>query len=126
MITAAGLLAFLGIAFVFLRAQGSSNATAVVDWRGKPEVTIVLTDRGFEPDSVRIDIGTEVLFTTTRKNQFWPASNPHPTHAIYAAFDSQKPINPSESWSFTFDTAGAWGFHDHIRSYFTGTIYVDE
>lgn len=90
------------------------------------EVAIVLTDTGFEPDRVRISKGTRVLFSSERPNQFWPASNAHPAHDIYAEFDPKRPLRPGESWSFVFEKSGDWGFHDHIRSYFSGVIYVEE
>lgn len=107
-------------------AYFSASATEkVVDLRGQKDVSVVLTDQGFEPRDIRISAGTTVTFTTTRHNQFWPASDPHPVHTIYPAFDPRRPLDPSESWSFTFDTAGQWGFHDHVRSYFTGTMYVE-
>jgi plastocyanin len=89
-------------------------------------VGIVLTEEGFEPREIHITKGTKVTFTTTRQNQFWPASNLHPSHEIYPEFDPKYPLEPTESWSFVFDKPGVWRFHDHIRSYFTGTIYVDE
>ena len=88
-------------------------------------VSIVLRDTGFDPQSVRIRRGTTVVFSTTRSNQFWPASNPHPTHDIYPKFDARVPISPDSTWSFRFDDIGTWNYHDHIRSYFTGTVYVE-
>ncbi len=115
----------LGVMYVRLGNLSRAPASGIVDARGQEHVAVVLTDRGFEPSSLRISRGTEVRFSTTRENKFWPASNPHPTHEIHGAFDPRKPIGPKESWSFVFNEPGEWGFHDHIRSYFIGTIYVD-
>ena len=109
--------------FYYSRTVISDN---VVDWRGKSEVTVTLTEQSFQPNVVRITRGTKVTFTTTRQNQFWPASNPHPNHSVYPEFDPKQPIQSGRSWSFVFDKVGQWGYHDHVRSYFTGTIYVEE
>lgn len=110
--------------FVYLQAQHDITGD-VVDLRGQKEVKVVLTDKGFEPQAIRITEGTRVTFTTTRSDEFWPASDPHPTHTDYPEFDPLEPIQPGASWSFVFDKIGRWGYHDHIRSYFSGTIYVD-
>lgn len=96
-----------------------------VDFTDKSEVSIVLTDQGFEPAHVRIKAGTTVTFTSARDKQFWPASNPHPSHGLFPGFDPKRPIPPNESWSFVPDKPGVWGFHDHIRSYYTGILYVE-
>ncbi len=98
----------------------------IVDFQGQERVDIVLKEDGFEPRDIRVTRGTVVTFTTTRPNKFWPASNAHPSHDVYPQFDPQKVLSPEESWSFTFDVVGVWGYHDHVRSYFTGVIYVDE
>lgn len=105
--------------------NNSSHEISVLDMRDANEVSIVLTDNGFEPPHLRIKEGTTVVFSTTRAYAFWPASNLHPSHELYSAFDPKQPINPGVTWSFVFDKAGTWDFHDHVRSYFTGTIYVD-
>ena len=90
------------------------------------EVVIVLTDVGYEPSDVTISVGTTITFTTTRDTFHWPASNLHPNHTIYPEFDPLAPVPPEENWSFTFDKAGKWNFHDHLRSYYRGTITVIE
>lgn len=118
-------LALLGgiIAWIVLAPRAEES---VVDARGQEKVSIVLTDEGFAPRYVRISAGTEIVFTTTRSYQFWPASNEHPAHTIFPDFDPRRPLEPNEAWSFTFERSGEWRFHDHVRSYYTGTIYVEE
>jgi len=100
--------------------------TEIADLRGNQEVSIVLTDEGYRPRNVLIDVGTRVTFSTTRNNNHWPASNLHPSHEIYSEFDPKRPLGPSEEWTFIFNKKGEWGMHDHIRSYYTGVIYVSE
>ena len=87
---------------------------------------IILTDNGFSPAELRVRLGETVTFTSSLDSQYWPASNLHPAHDIYPESDPKRPLLPGESWSFTFDRPGAWRFHDHLRSYYTGVIYVEE
>ncbi len=88
------------------------------------EVSVVLTERGFQPSELSVKQGTKVTFSTTAERPFWPASNLHPSHELYSAFDPKRPIAANETWSFIFDQVGDWDMHDHLRSYFTGTIHV--
>jgi len=89
-------------------------------------VTVVLTDGGFMPATVMIKRGGTVTFSTDRDVTFWPASNLHPDHGLYPDFDPKRPLNFKETWTFTFDRSGDWAYHDHLRSYFTGTVHVVE
>lgn len=89
-----------------------------------PPNTFVLRSDGFHPRSIIVEPGASVTFVNRTNNAFWPASNSHPQHDQYATFDSGRPIAPGESWSFTFESEGKWNFHDHLRSFYTGTVIV--
>jgi len=86
-------------------------------------VVVTLTEQGYLPEVI-IKKGTTVVFKSELDKPFWPASNLHPSHELYGDFDSKRPLNPNESWSFVFNRVGVWQMHDHIRSYYTGTITV--
>ena len=116
-----GLVIALGLFLLFAR-QPSSR----IDLTGQGIAEVVLTAQGFVPNEFAVSVGTEVVFTTEAGKPFWPASNIHPSHDIYPAFDPERPLAPDESWSFTFAEVGTWGFHDHVRSYYTGIIEVVE
>ncbi len=85
---------------------------------------IALTEKGYEPEELTVEVGTVVTFSTKTGKHHWPASNLHPTHDLYAEFDPRKPISPDETWSFQFMREGTWGFHDHLSPYYTGRITV--
>jgi len=85
---------------------------------------IILTENGFEPTSITINRFDIVKFSTTAGKTFWPASNLHPLHDIYPAFDPKMPIDPSKSWSFRFTKVGTWEFHDHLFPAYRGNITV--
>lgn len=89
-------------------------------------VTMHMKDTGYEPKNLTIKKGTEVTFVNDGTNDHWPASNIHPTHDIYPEFDSMKGLKPGESWTFTFDKAGIWRYHDHLFATLSGAITVEE
>jgi len=90
----------------------------------KGSVIIHMDEKQFEPAKVTIETGETVIFENVGAKPHWPASNIHPTHDIYPAFDPKKGIEPGMAWSFTFNTPGIWRFHDHIQAELSGTITV--
>lgn len=89
------------------------------------DVVIRRVAGGYEPNIVTIQQGDTVSFVNDSEEFHWPASDLHPTHGIYAAFDSREPIPPGEIWSFTFERVGEWTFHDHLRANYIGLITVE-
>lgn len=91
-----------------------------------PNVHIItLSEDGFEPKDITINVGDTITFRNNLNKPFWPASNLHPSHAIYPEFDPLELIEPGREWSFQFMRLGSWNYHDHIRSYYRGTITVE-
>lgn len=88
--------------------------------------SVLLTDDGFVPEAITVRAGDSVTFRTQRPQPFWPSANPHPTHALYPEFDAGRPVPSTESWTFVFERVGVWPYHDFLRPYFTGSIYVTE
>ena len=74
---------------------------------------IEMTADGFVPQEITIDENSSLIFVNKDKVAHWPASNPHPIHSIYPAFDPKKPIGQGDSWSFK-PGAGTWKYHDHL------------
>lgn len=107
----------LGICLYLYQHQGPLDLT------GKGTVTVTLTKDGFVPDEIYISRNTTVVFRTTTGNQFWPASDLHPFHTIYSAFDAKGPVAATSTWNFVFNKDGHWSYHDHI-GLATGVIIV--
>lgn len=78
----------------------------------------------FTPAITNIKVNDWVFFKNKSTVDFWPASNPHPTHTDYPEFDSKKAIAPGAQFKFQFTKAGNWGFHDHLNPSIHGSINV--
>jgi plastocyanin len=87
---------------------------------------ISITANGFNPKEIKITKGTKVVFTNNDTAQHWPASNPHPLHTLYPGFDALKGLAQGETYTFTFDKVGNWGYHDHLNPSVHGEIKVVE
>lgn len=79
------------------------------------------TDSGFEPATITVDAGTEVTWTNDSGSDMWVASDPHPVHTDFGEFDQKQ---SGDSYSFTFDEAGTYEYHNHQNSGDTGTVIV--
>lgn len=88
------------------------------------EWVVIMTDDGYQPEDLEIELGEKVIFKNDGKDDRWPASNIHPTHEIYSDFDPKKSVLPGDSWSFVFDKAGTWRWHDHLDPSLNGAITV--
>lgn len=108
------ILFWLG-AFCFLAGEKTYSRDAF---------TIFMTQDGFEPRELTITLGDTITFVNKDDTDRWPASNLHPTHDIYPEFDSKQGIVSGSLWSFTFDRAGEWRYHDHIFPHLRGKILV--
>lgn len=93
-------------------------------------VTLEYRDRQFfAPDAteatttVCIPVGGTVTWVNKSAEDLWIASVPHPTHTDYPGFDS---LGAKDSYAFTFERAGDWGFHNHRNAAVTGAVIVVE
>jgi len=101
-------------------------------------VIIHIDERGFEPETITLNPGTEVIFENIGKEDHWPATDNHPTHTLYdgtsleehcvdeslETFDSCGPVSAGESWSFVFEKSGTFRYHDHLWPHLNGEITV--
>ena len=107
--------------------QVSENKTSVTK-----ESVITYTDDGYSPSALEIKAGETVTFKNESQQSMWPASAMHPTHKDYpttggclgSAFDACMGVQPGDSWSFKFDIAGNWKYHDHLSPKNFGAITV--
>ena len=101
----------------------SGGIQAELDLKASVSVT---AGGAFSPAVITVKKGTTVTWTNTGSAQVWIASDPHPTHTDYPGFDSKAAIGTGETYSFTFDKVGSWGYHNHLNPTVKGTVIVTE
>jgi plastocyanin len=79
-------------------------------------IAIKITATGFVPKTVTVNQGDSVKWTNVDKVN-------HQIVANNGAFASGI-LKPAETYSFTFNTAGKYGYHDALHPTLTGTITV--
>jgi len=100
---------------------------------------VIYNDSGYLPATLTIKVGETVTFKNQSSNGMWTASAMHPSHTIYSgtsldehcpntantSFDECTSAQPGESWSFTFNKKGTWGYHNHVKAMHFGKIIVE-
>lgn len=138
----------LGLAAVLLLAgcTQSGYATAPPTSKSPPadstppvsNATVTITESSYEPKTVTILKGGTVTWVNNTDSPNWPASAKHPAHTVYpgsditkcgtaeqgAIFDACKGLAKGESFSFTFNNAGEWAYHDHVNANMFGKVIV--
>jgi plastocyanin/methionine-rich copper-binding protein CopC len=89
----------------------SSALMQFEDLGGSPEVVVNMTGGdSFGSPRVVVDAGTRVTWVNTDSVIHFVNSDPHPSHNVQSAMNSSA-LSPGESYSFTFDVSGVWGYH---------------
>ena len=91
---------------------------------------------GFSPSTVTVRVSGDVTWTSQGGAQMWVASAQHPTHSAYdgttlqehcgSGGDSLDQCANGSVFSFTFDKAGTWRYHNHTNPSHFGTVIVEE
>ncbi len=102
------LLASVFAAWPFARAASA---------QGDP-VAISIANFAFNPDTVTIEVGTEVTWTNVH-------TAPHTVTSDVGDFDSGT-LEPGDSVTFTFNEPGTYTYHCDIHPNMTGTVEVTE
>jgi len=118
-------------------ATETPAAPAAAGATSPAEVIVTYTDQGFSPANVSIAQGQTVTWVNQSSEGMWVASAAHPTHMVYdgtaesvhcatgysgpAPFDE---CSAGASYSFTFDKAGTWKYHNHADAKQFGSVTV--
>lgn len=101
-------------------------------------VTVTYGAGGFSPQNITINRGDTVTFVNDSGGRpMWVGADEHPTHMEYdstgrtthcasdyggpAPFDQ---CGTGDSYSFVFDKAGSFNYHNHSAAQFGGTVIV--
>lgn len=88
------------------------------------EVTVNVTDAGFDQKSVTVKAGTKVVWVNKTEQTANVSSAKHPTHLIYPPLNLGN-FEPEESVSLVFDKQGSYNYHNHLQPTKFGTVVVE-
>lgn len=117
--------------------QSNNNPPAAE--QPQSSLTVMYSDGGYSPKELTIQKGETVTFKNESSQLMWTASAIHPSHEVYPGTSIQKCSNApagemfdscvgtpaAESWTFQFNEAGEWGYHNHLRPSHWGKVIVE-
>src|SRR3989338_98594 len=123
-----------GVVQVPMPVIGSTTPETVVS--PATSASVSYDGKSFSPSEVTIKKGGTVTFTSTG-SAMWIASGPHPQHTNYdgtsreahcaaGAVPSFDQCKSGNSYTFTFNKAGTWPYHNHVSGGMFGKVVVVE
>ena len=79
--------------------------------------TILITNLGYQPNPLQINVGTAITWMNTD-------SAPHTVTSDIAGLFDSGPINPNAAFTFVFNQAGTFTYHSTSDANVKGTIVV--
>ncbi len=91
-------------------------------------VVVTYTDQGFSPFIAEVKVGSTVKFVNNSSKALWVTSYQHPTATTqsYPGFDEGKSISKGQSYLFTFNTKGVWGYKNLNNAAHLGAVAVTQ
>jgi len=89
-----------------------------------PAASIIIKNFAFNPSELTIKAGTTVTWVNQDSAPHMVASDPHPAHTDLPGLVSGT-LAQGQTYSFTFDKPGTFGYHCHIHPSMTGRIIVE-
>ena len=122
-----GGIVYAGVYYTMMKPKGGYNYPAPNTTSTSTPVSgtlsVSVTDQGFTPQVLQVKVGKTVTWTNNTTTAIAVASSPHPTHTDYSPLNLGQ-INPGESKSVTFPSAGTYNYHNHLNPVQKGTIIV--
>jgi plastocyanin len=101
-----------------------ATVVALAGCAAPPAGTIVLQDLRFEPSELTVTKGTTVTWLNKDQIPVQIQSDDFGATPEVPGQFSSEPLNPGESFTHTFDTAGEFGYSDPFHPYITGKVTV--
>lgn len=120
-----GILVSGGKKEIVTPASSTETIVTTTNANITPVATVTYDTNGFTPSKVTVKVGDIVRFVNKTTREMEVASNPHPTHTDYPAFDQGKgAYDKQNTFNFTFTKVGIWGYHNHESARDRGEIIV--
>ncbi len=90
-----------------------------------PIATVEITANGFIPSTLKVQVGTKVIWVNYDQAPHQIAADPYPTHSDLPALIAPKALGYKQTYSFIFTKARTIYYYDEINPTWQGSIVVD-
>ncbi len=91
--------------------------------KATPVAEVSITNKGFEPSTLVVKKGTEIVWTNSDSALHQVVANPYPTGKDLPRLKSEI-LNNNQTYSYLTSQTGSFGYHDQIKPTINGTIVV--
>ncbi len=118
------LLIVVALGLFLVVKSSSNNDQAKKDIAATQNMAhITITKDGFVPANLVVKKGTKIEWVNTDSAIHQIQANPHPTGTSLPGLSSAI-LNTNQSYQYTANTSGSFGYHDHINPTVNGTLEV--
>ncbi len=119
----AALILLVIVIVVAINHNNSNNKTSTTS--AKQSAQVAISDGKFVPQVIDVKIGTSVTWTNQENTGHWVASDPYPKNDALKSLNSKGPLQQNEAYTYTFDKAGTYTYHDDLQPLdLKGTVRV--
>ena len=93
--------------------------------KGSRVAEVRITSKGFEPATLVVKSGTKITWTNDDKKPHQVVSNPYPKGGDLPNLRSEI-LNDDQTYTYTADKLGDFGYHDQLRPTINGTITIQK
>lgn len=86
---------------------------------------VSMGESGFSPETLKIKVGTTVIWKNSGAGTFRVVSNPHPEHSDLPGLDSKTNISANGTYTYAFTKAGTFHYHNENEPDQNGIIVVE-
>lgn len=91
---------------------------------GSEQAQVAIADNNFSPAVLQVKVGTTVTWTNQEDVERWVASDPYPENTDTPGLNAGQKMGKGDSYSYTFEEAGTYTYHDDLSPTTSGTIIV--
>jgi plastocyanin len=112
------------LVFRHVSKQSKASTPAASVSLSKQVANVTVSADSFSPQAVTVSPGTTVKWTVTDSTAtHMIASDPYPADNILSTLKS-KQLGNGATYSYTFNNAGTYTYHDNLHPTVTGTVIV--
>lgn len=112
----------LGVAVLFM-LHSKDDKTSITTVKRVAYVTI--TKDGFDPATLIVKKGTTIIWTNADDSEHQLYANPYPSGKSLPGLKS-KVLSISQTYSYTVDKTGIYGYHDQLNPATNATFEVKD
>jgi len=122
------LISLLGLIILIVSNDPNRSKQLLTDRNTSTELAIIeITKNGFVPNTLQIKKNTTVTWRNIDSNSHQPAADPFRTHESNPNLVALEALEENDSFSFTFDEVGEFGYHDNLNpDILKGKVIVTE